>query len=127
MERAVYLRAICLAALFSSWLGAAAAQNCPHVDVRDQQVREKECRASGGAWEKFGVRAHLCGIYSCAPKTADGGKPCENRNDCEYLCVTTKAAAMGSAITGECASVRSAFGCNRHVDGGKVVGYVCMD
>jgi len=105
----------------------SSGRDCPKVDTEAQKTQEKACGASGGEWSKFGVRAHLCGIYTCAPKTADGGKPCQNRNDCEYLCVTPKAAAVGTAVSGECARVRSPFGCNRQVDGGKVVGYVCMD
>lgn len=97
------------------------------VSAIHEFMGEQACRASGGAWGKFGVRAHLDGVYSCVPKTADGGKPCLNRNDCEYLCITTKAAAMGTAVTGECAAVRSPFGCNNHVDGGKIIGRVCVD
>jgi len=110
-------------------LGAASAgaQECPKLDAGEQQAREVECRASGGQWARFGVRAHLCGVYSCAPKTADGGKPCRNRNECEYLCVYRKAAAMGTSVTGECAAVRTPFGCSSQVDGGKIIGYVCAD
>ena len=121
MGRTVLVILACLAA------ASASAQECPKVDAGDQQARETECRASGGHWARFGVRAHLCGVYSCAPKTADGGKPCRNRNDCEYLCVYTKAAAMGTAVTGECAAVRSPFGCNNHVDDGRIIGRVCVD
>jgi len=29
---------------------------------------------AGGQWAKFGVHDHLCGIYSCAERTKDGGK-----------------------------------------------------
>ena len=116
-----------LAMLACLGVASVRAQECPKVDPGEQQVRETECRASGGEWAKFGVRDHLCGVYSCAPKTADGGKPCKNRNDCEYLCVATKPGAMGTAVTGECARVRTPFGCNHHVDGGRIIGRVCVD
>lgn len=105
----------------------ARAQDCPKPDPAAQSAREEECRATGGEWGRFGAIAHLCGIYSCAPRTADGGKPCRNRTDCEYLCVARRPAALGSDATGECAAVRSPFGCTTQVDGGRIVGTVCMD
>ncbi|HEX6689902.1 MAG TPA: hypothetical protein VF110_01990 [Burkholderiales bacterium] len=30
-------------------------------------------------------------------------------------------------VTGECATYRTSFGCATHVDGGRVVGRVCID
>lgn len=105
----------------------AHAQDCPTPDPAAQSAREQECRAAGGEWGRFGAIAHLCGLYSCAPRTADGGKPCRNRSDCEYLCVARRPAALGSEATGECAAVRSPFGCTTQVDAGRIVGTVCMD
>jgi len=103
------------------------AQECPKPDPVAQKAKEEECRAAGGEWGKFGAIAHLCGIYSCVPRTSDGGKPCRNRSECEYLCVYRRGAALGAEVTGECAAVRSAFGCTTQVDSGRVVGTVCID
>jgi len=122
----------------STWLSAAAwllaaaalplhAQDCPPPDPEAQKARESECRAAGGQWARFGVRDHLCGVYSCAPRTADAGKPCRNRLDCEFLCVTSRQAKVGAEVTGECAAFRTQFGCSTHVDGGRIVGRVCLD
>lgn len=105
----------------------AHAQDCPTPDPAAQSAREQECRAAGGEWGRFGAIAHLCGIYSCAPRTADGGKPCRSRSDCEYLCVARRPAALGAEAAGECAAVRSPFGCTTQVDGGRIVGTVCLD
>jgi hypothetical protein len=103
------------------------AQQCPKVDVEAQKAREKECRAASGQWSRFGVRDHLCNVYSCAPRTADGGKACRNRSDCDYLCVYEGQPRVGAEVTGHCAMYRTAFGCIVHVDQGKVVGRVCID
>jgi hypothetical protein len=107
--------------------GAVHAQDCPPVDLQEQKRREAECRAAGGAWSRFGVHAHLCNVYSCAARTLDAGKPCRNRADCEHLCVTHAPAKIGAEVTGECAAVKTSFGCFTHVDGGRIVGRVCVD
>ena len=57
----------------------------------------------------------------------DAGKPCRNRSDCEHLCVTNSAPRIGAEATGECTAVRTTFGCFTHVDGGRIVGRVCVD
>lgn len=105
----------------------AYAQDCPKPDAVVQKASEQECLAGGGEWSKFGAIAHLCGIYSCAPRTADGGKACRSRSDCEYLCIYRRAAALGVEVTGECAAVKSPFGCTTQVDNGRIVGTVCLD
>jgi hypothetical protein len=105
----------------------ASAQNCPSVDPAEQKARELECRAAGGEWARFGVHAHLCGIYSCAERTKDAGKPCRHRSDCEHLCITKAAPRIGAEVLGECTAVKTSFGCYTHVDGGKIVGRVCVD
>jgi hypothetical protein len=107
--------------------GVAHAQDCPKPDPVVQKMKEQECLAAGDEWGRFGAIAHLCGIYSCAPRTKDGGKPCRNRAECEYLCVYRRSAALGAEVTGECAAVRSPFGCTTQVDNGRVVGTVCVD
>jgi len=103
------------------------AQECPPVNVEVQKTRETACRAAGGQWSRFGVHDHLCGIYSCAPRTKDAGKPCRNRSECEHLCVTNRPPRIGAEAIGECTAVATTFGCFTHVDGGKVVGRVCVD
>ena len=107
--------------------GAAHAQNCPPVNAEEQKAREAECRAAGGQWSRFGVRDHLCGIYSCAERTKDAGKACRNRADCEHLCVTSASPRIGAEALGECTAVKTTFGCFTHVDGGRIVGRVCVD
>ena len=109
------------------WLAPAQAQQCPKPDPAVQAEKEKACRDTGGHWARFGVRDHLCGIYSCAPRTADGGKPCRNHADCEYLCLAKGEPRVGAPATGQCAAIRSEFGCRYHVNGGVVAGRVCVD
>jgi hypothetical protein len=116
--------AACVLAVAAS---AARAQDCPRVDVEAQKARQAECLAAGGQWSRFGVRDHLCGVYSCAPRTADGGKPCRSRSECDYLCIYDGQARVGAEVAGRCAAFRTSFGCLTHVDGGRVVGRVCVD
>ena len=73
------------------------------------------------------MKDHLCNVYSCAPRTGDGGKACASRSECEHLCVSRKEAPVGAPVAGECTAYRTSFGCNTHVDGGRVVGRVCVD
>jgi hypothetical protein len=107
--------------------GVAQAQNCPAVDAQAQKAKEAECRAAGGEWSRFGVLDHLCGIYSCAERTKDAGKPCRNRADCEHLCVTRDPPRIGAEAAGQCTAVKTSFGCFTHVDGGRIVGRVCVE
>jgi hypothetical protein len=119
-----------LRTVFLAWLlgvGSAIAQNCPPVDLEQQRAKELECRAAGGQWSRFGVHDHLCGIYSCAERTQDAGKPCRDRADCEHLCVTNSPPRIGAEAMGQCTAVKTSFGCFTHVDGGKIVGRVCLD
>ena len=108
--------------------GSAHGQNCPPVNPEQQKLKEQECRAAGGEWSRFGVHDHLCGIYSCAERTKDAGKPCRNRADCQHLCVTSAAQPqIGAEVVGQCTAVKTSFGCLTYVDGGKIVGRVCAD
>ena len=108
-------------------LSGAYAQNCPTIDRDKQKAEERTCRAAGGAWARHGVRDHLCGIYTCAQRTADAGKPCRNRAECEHLCVTEHAPRIGAEAEGRCSAVKTSFGCFTHVDGGRIVGRVCVE
>jgi hypothetical protein len=116
-----------LAGLLLAAAGPLAAQECPAVDLADQKTREEACHAARGEWSRFGIRDYLCGAYSCAPRTADAGKACRGHAECEYLCVYSRQAKVGTQVTGECATYRNAFGCITHVDGGRIVGRVCID
>jgi len=124
--RAAFALRLALAVLLVPWSGPSA-QDCLRLDPGEQRAREETCRAAGGEWARFGAFAHLCGIYSCAARTADGGKPCRSRSECEYLCVARRSAPLGSEATGECAAVKSPFGCITQIDAGRIVGTVCMD
>ena len=42
-------------------------------------------------------------------------------------CPRIDPAALGTEVAGECAAIRSAFGCNYQVDGGRIAGYACVD
>ena len=106
---------------------SAHAQDCPPVEPEKQKAEGRACRAAGGVWARFGARDHLCGVYSCAERTREAGKPCRNRADCEHLCVTESPPRLGAEALGKCTAVKSAFGCLTHVDGGKIVGRVCVD
>lgn len=105
----------------------AWAQQCPPIDREKQKEEEQACRAAGGEWSRFGVVAHLCGVYSCAPRTRDAGKPCRGQGDCEFRCVSKRELPLGTEVTGECAAVVTQFGCAVHVENGRVAGRVCMD
>jgi hypothetical protein len=119
-------RAAGLAALLLA-TAPALGQDCPKPDPAAQAAGEKQCRAVGGEWARFGVRDYLCGVYSCAARTRDGGKACRNRAECEYNCVHEKHAPLGAEVTGKCAALAVSVGCAYHVDGGRIVGRVCAD
>ena len=119
------MRAILFGLLLSA--GLAQSQNCPSIDPEEQKAREHECRAAGGEWARYGVRDHLCNLYSCAERTRDAGKPCRNRADCEHLCVTERPPKLGAEVVGHCTALKTNFGCFTHVDGGQIVGRVCAD
>jgi hypothetical protein len=106
---------------------AAHGQDCAPIDREKQKADEAECRAAGGEWARYGVRDHLCNVYSCAERTRDGGKPCRNRADCEHLCVTDAPPRLGAEATGRCTAVKTSFGCFVQVDGGRIAGRVCVD
>jgi hypothetical protein len=116
-----------LAVLLALAVLPARAQDCPPVDAGQQKAAQQACLAAGNVWARFGVHDHLCGIYSCAERTRDGGKPCRDRADCEHLCVTDRPAVIGAEAPGKCTAVKTSFGCHVHVDGGRIVGRVCLD
>jgi len=107
--------------------GAAQAQNCPPVDADKQRTDEQACRAAGGEWARFGVHAHLCGVYSCAERTKDAGRRCVSRADCEHLCVTDQPPKIGAEAQGRCTAVKTTFGCFTYVEAGRIAGRVCSD
>lgn len=113
-----------LAGLFC---GSVFAQACPRVDPEEQRAREAACRAAGGQWARYGVRDSLCNVYRCAPRTADGGRACRNRADCEFACLAVKEGPIGAEVPARCAAVVTSFGCATHVDGGRIVGRVCAE
>ena len=119
-----WFAAICILLVL---VATAQAQNCPPIDAERQKTAEHACRAAGGAWARFGAHDHLCNIYSCAERTKDAGKSCRNRVDCEHACVTSNPPKIGAEATGRCTAIKTNFGCFTHVDGGRIVGRVCVD
>ena len=97
------------------------------IDREQQRSAEQACNAAGGQWARHGVLDHLCGIYSCAERTKDGGKPCSSRAECEHLCVTEAPARIGADAAGKCTAVKTSYGCFTHVDAGRIVGRVCTE
>jgi hypothetical protein len=119
------LKAILLALLLHA--GVALAQDCPAIDAAEQKQKEAVCSVTGGQWARWGVRDHLCNIYSCVQRTRDAGKPCRNRSECEHVCMTKSATRIGEEVVGECSPLMTNFGCHTHVDGGRIVGRLCVD
>ena len=107
--------------------GSVHAQNCPPLDLEQQKAGEQQCRAIGGQWQRWGIHDHLCNIYSCVERTKDAGKPCRYRADCEYQCITKSTAGLGTEVPGECMALKTSYGCNTYVDGGRIVGRICVD
>ena len=107
--------------------GSVQAQNCPPVDAEKQKAAEQVCHAAGGQWGRFGALDYLCNVYSCAERTRDAGKPCRDRADCEHLCITNQPPRIGMEAIGQCTAVKTSFGCFTHVDGGRIVGRVCIE
>lgn len=46
---------------------------------------------------------------------------------CCIFCVTDAAPRNGAEVEGRCTAVQTSFGCYTHVDGGKIVGRVCVE
>lgn len=46
---------------------------------------------------------------------------------CCIFCVTDAAPRNGAEVEGRCTAVKTSFGCYTHVDGGKIVGRVCVE
>ena len=109
------------------WAAGALAQDCPFIDMRVQKKQEADCKALGGDWGRFGAWAYHCNIYSCVLRAKDGGKPCRDHVDCEFLCTTTQAGGIGTEVEGKCATHKNSFGCTTHVNGGRIVGRVCTE
>ena len=124
MRCASFVSASAAALLFAS---GAAAQDCPFIDARVQKRQEAECKTLGGEWGRFGAWAYHCNIYSCVLRAKDGGKPCRDHVDCEFLCTTTQAGGIGTEVEGKCATHKNSFGCTTHVNGGRIVGRVCTE
>ena len=47
--------------------------------------------------------------------------------DCQHLCVTQQAPRIGAEAERGCTAVKTSCGCYRHVDGGIIVGRVCVE
>lgn len=63
----------------------------------------------------------------CALSTADEGKRCTDRADCQGFCITSKDVKKGAQASGTCSKTRVSFGCWNQVLRGVAGGLLCTD
>lgn len=87
------------------------------IDVED-------CRRRNGRIRQVGMFA----TPACIVPFADAGETCRADADCEGACVAPDGIAVGTATAGACQVDSAAlFGCHDLVEGGVVVGGMCLD
>lgn len=92
---------------------------------------EAACRARNGRWGRAGLFPQPI----CVLPTADAGRLCADRNECEGLCLADPtpdqrrrvAARESIETTGRCTPRRPVFGCMYIVAEGRVRGRLCAD
>jgi hypothetical protein len=88
------------------------------------KIDPEECRAKGGAIQQVG----MFGTPSCVTPLQDGGKACSSNSECSGVCFAPDGVPIGQAATGTCqVDTAAMFGCHDHVEGGVVVGGLCVD
>ena len=88
------------------------------------QIDEDDCRSKGGTVKQVG----LFGTPACVTPFPDGGEPCSSNAECDGACFAPSDAAIGAAAVGACqVDTAAMFGCYDHVEGGVVVGGLCVD
>lgn len=81
------------------------------------------CASANGACVWGGIGCDTV----CARVTADEGKPCADRTDCQGVCTTSKSVPKGTGGAGTCSKTMVAMGCQNVVRKGVAVGYTCSD
>jgi hypothetical protein len=92
---------------------------------------EADCRAHGGHWGRAGLFPQPI----CVLPTADAGRICGDRGECEGLCLADPtpderrriAARESVEVIGRCTPKRPVFGCMYIVAEGRVRGRLCAD
>jgi hypothetical protein len=110
------------------WVGAARAhyRNDHRAELAAQAAA---CRRRGGTFDYRGLG--LAPI--CVFRTADGGRQCRSRSDCEAQCVgeaplvDLTRVRPGQPLIGRCTAERAHFGCFVPVEDGKAGTAICAD
>lgn len=122
------MRKLMVAAAFAA-LAACAAQvatpDAPLTPSTPAEMSASECAAKGGTLKPAGRMQTL----RCAIPYADAGKVCDDKSDCEGLCLADNAVAEPPAgrVTGKCQADNLLFGCLSAIDGGRVTSTICVD
>jgi hypothetical protein len=102
-------------ALLAIMLSACASR--PTVD-------SAQCKADGGTVQGVGLFA----TPACVVPFADAGKVCSDGSECLGMCKAAPDGVVGQAATGYCQrDDHDIFGCYDEVEGGIVVGGMCLD
>jgi len=113
------LFALCVCILTSE-IKSEAAEN----PARLPETKE-ECEAAGGKWGQVGC---LLKQEGCEFIAKDAGKPCRDKSDCRYQCITQgHDIKAGSEATGICSVTSYACGCHARVEDGKAGPVLCVD
>lgn len=88
-----------------------------------------QCEARGGRVERAG-RAQF---EMCVIAFADAGRRCASGSQCAGDCRFERSSslarrlAVGTRVAGQCQADSNPFGCNAHVEGGRLQGTRCVD
>jgi hypothetical protein len=83
---------------------------------------KQACSNRGGSVERV-----LIGAEGCVVPTTDGGKACDDREQCQGLCEAPSLAAKGERVSGTCSTSIGRLGCLNVVIHGEASGQACFD
>jgi len=116
-----------LTLMLSLVLALAGCSSTPSADttaVTPATPSAAECTAAGGSLQPLGRLQRV----QCVVPYADAGKVCSAKADCSGQCLATSDVAPGTAALGVCQRDASQnFGCRQRIDGGVVLGTICVD
>ena len=117
------MRKILVTSLFFILLGCAH-ETPQYAGVRMTASELEDCTKKGGRPEQT-----LISVQACVWPTADAGKPCLKREDCEGYCEAPWGSVTGQKVAGTCTAEASDHlgGCARPVKDGIAVGELCID